>query len=115
MSAEPLSNGSVGFLVLEKRARACPRLLCARARRRQQPCTPSEPPTHLLLELAGEAGLDLVESLELGDGDEDDNSLLATLDVDLLGGGDLEDAELGLELGNVVLEVKDGLGDGLDG
>lgn len=52
-----------------------------------------------------------MEGLELRDGDEDDDGLLSALDVDLLGGGDLEDSELGLELGNVVLEVEDGLGD----
>jgi hypothetical protein len=52
-----------------------------------------------------------VEGLELRDGDEDDDSLLSALDVDLLGGGDLEHSKLRLELGNVVLEVEDGLGD----
>lgn len=65
----------------------------------------------LLLELAGEASLDLVESLELGDGDEDDDRLLASLDVDLARGRDLERAELGLKVGNAVLEVEDGLSD----
>ena len=50
-----------------------------------------------------------MESLELGHGDEDDNSLLAALDVDLLGSGDLEGSELSLELGDVGLEVEDGL------
>ena len=37
----------------------------------------------LLLELTGEAALDLVESLQLGDGDEDDNGLLAVAGLDL--------------------------------
>jgi hypothetical protein len=58
-------------------------------------------------------GLDLVESLKHGHGDEDDNSLLSSLDVDLLGGGDGELLQLGLELGNVGLQVEDGLGNGL--
>ncbi len=65
----------------------------------------------LLLELAGEATLDLVESLELGDGDEDDDGLLASLDVNLARGRDLERAELSLEVGDAVLEVEDSLSD----
>jgi len=59
--------------------------------------------------------LDLVESLELRNGDEDDDGLLSTLDVDLLSGRDLESSKLSLELGNVVLEVEDGLGNSLLG
>ena len=55
--------------------------------------------------------LDLVESLELGNGDEDDDGLLATTDVDLAGSRDLEGPELSLELGDVVFEVNQGLGD----
>jgi len=89
----------------------------------------------LLLELAGEAArtgegasatlereheggrrgdgpaLDLVEGLDLGDRDEDDDGLLATLDVNLAGRRDLEGTELGLEVRDVVLEVEEGLGD----
>lgn len=65
----------------------------------------------LLLELAGEAALDLVERLELGHGDEDHDRLLAALDVDLAGSRDLEGAELGLEVGDAVLEVEDRLSD----
>lgn len=65
----------------------------------------------LLLELTSETTLDLVESLDLGDGDEDNDGLLSSLDVDLAGSGDLERAELSLEIGNVVLEVEEGLGD----
>lgn len=61
--------------------------------------------------LTGETALDLVESLDLGNGDEDDDSLLASLDVDLASGRDLERAELSLEVGNVVLEVEEGLSD----
>lgn len=61
--------------------------------------------------LTSETTLDLVESLDLGDGDEDNDGLLSSLDVDLAGSGDLERAELSLEIGNVVLEVEEGLGD----
>jgi hypothetical protein len=53
--------------------------------------------------------LDLVERLELGNGDEDDNRLLATLNVDLASSRDLEGTKLGLEVGNVGLEVEEGL------
>ena len=46
------------------------------------------------------------------DGDKDDDSLLAAADIDLAGSGDLERAELSLELGDVVFEVNQGLRDG---
>ena len=65
----------------------------------------------LLLELADQAGLDLLEGLALGHGDEDDDGLLAA-DLDLLGGGDVQLAQLGLEVG-VDLEVEEGLRDRL--
>lgn len=52
-----------------------------------------------------------MESLELGHGDEDDDSLLAALNLDLLGAGDLEGSELGLELRDVGLEVEESLSD----
>jgi hypothetical protein len=55
--------------------------------------------------------LNLVEGLELGHGDEDNDRLLATTDVDLTSGRDLERAELSLEVTNRVLEVNEGLGD----
>lgn len=56
-----------------------------------------------------------MESLELGHGDEDDDSLLAALDLDLLGAGDLEGSELSLELRDVGLKVNESLSDnGLD-
>lgn len=51
-----------------------------------------------------------MESLQLGNGDKDNNGLLAALDVDLTGRGDLEGSKLGLELRNVVLEVQESLG-----
>lgn len=51
-----------------------------------------------------------MESLELGNGDEDNDGLLAALDVDLTSRRDLEGSKLGLELGNVVLEVQESLG-----
>ena len=53
-----------------------------------------------------------MERLELGDGDKDNDGLLATADIDLAGSRDLEWAELSLELGCAVLEVDDGLRDG---
>lgn len=83
--------------------------------------------------------LDFVESLQLGDGDEDDDGLLSTSDIDLLRGGDLreqirsrlksepslinsrntiatmrkwlylERAELSLELGDAIFEVDQSL------
>lgn len=56
-----------------------------------------------------------MESLELGHGDKDDDGLLAALNLDLLGARDLERSELGLELGDVGLEVNESLSDnGLD-
>ena len=55
--------------------------------------------------------LDLVEGLGHGDGDEDDDGLLAALDVDLSGLGDLELSKLRLEVRDVLLEVEQGLGD----
>jgi hypothetical protein len=57
--------------------------------------------------------LNSVESLDLGNRDKDNNSLLSTLGVNLLGGGDLELPQLGLELGDILLEVDEGLSDGL--
>lgn len=53
--------------------------------------------------------LNLVESLGLGDGNEDNDSLLAALDIYLLGGGDLKRSKLGLEVGNIGLEVEESL------
>lgn len=53
--------------------------------------------------------LDLVEGLQLGDGDKDNDGLLATAYVDFTSGRDLEGTELSLELGHVVLKVDDGL------
>ena len=61
----------------------------------------------LLLELADEADADLLERLELGNGHKQDDCALRAASVDLLGGGDVERLELGLELGSVVLEVKE--------
>lgn len=55
--------------------------------------------------------LDLVESLQLGNGDEDNDGLLAALDVDLTSRRDLEGSQLGLDLRDVVLQVQESLGD----
>lgn len=52
-----------------------------------------------------------METLELGNRDKDNNSLLSTLDVNLLGRRDLERAQFSLEFGDVVLQVNQGLGD----
>lgn len=53
--------------------------------------------------------LDLVERLELGNGDEDNDSLLATLNVDLTRRRDLERRKLVLEVRDVGLEVQESL------
>lgn len=55
--------------------------------------------------------LDSVESLDLGNRDKDNNSLLSTLCVNLLGGRDLQLPQLSLELGDILLEVDEGLSD----
>lgn len=60
---------------------------------------------------AGSPLLDLVEGLGHGDRDEDNDGLLAALDVDLTGLGDLELTELRLEVRNVLLEVDKSLSD----
>lgn len=54
-----------------------------------------------------------MESLHHGHRDEDNDGLLSSLDIDLLGGRDGELGQLRLELGNVGLQVEDGLGDRL--
>ncbi len=59
--------------------------------------------TELLLQLTDESGVDLVGVLEEGEGDEDDDSLLAAIDVDLLSTGDLQVLQVGLEVGSSVL------------
>ena len=56
--------------------------------------------------------LDLVECLQLGDGDKHNDGLLSALDINLPCGGDLKSPQLDLELGNVVLEVEESLSDG---
>lgn len=52
-----------------------------------------------------------MEGLQLGDGDEDNDGLLASTDIDLTGSGDLESTELVFEFGDIVLEVDKSLGD----
>jgi hypothetical protein len=61
----------------------------------------------LLLQLADKSGLDLVEVLELSEGDEDDDSLAATTDLELLGGGDVQITKISLQLIGRHLEIKD--------
>lgn len=51
-------------------------------------------------------GLNLMEGLELRDGDKDNNGLLAAADIDLPGSRDLQSVEFSLEIGNVVFEVN---------
>lgn len=53
-----------------------------------------------------------MESLQLGNRDEDDDRLLATPDINFTGGGNLEGSKLSLELGNTVLQVDQSLSDG---
>lgn len=65
----------------------------------------------LLLELADELLVDLVEGLEELVGDVKDDGLLAGSAVDLLGGGDVEVLEGALEVVGGHLEVEDLLGD----
>ncbi len=55
--------------------------------------------------------LNLVESLQLGHGNKDNDGLLATTDIDLTGSRDLEGSEFSLEFGNVVFEVDQSLSD----
>ena len=55
--------------------------------------------------------LDLVESLELRHGDEDDNGLLAAANVNFTGSRDLKGPKFGLELRDVVFEVNQRLRD----
>lgn len=55
--------------------------------------------------------LNSVESLDLGNRNKDNNSLLSTLSVNLLCGRDLELPQLGLELWDILLEVDEGLSD----
>ena len=65
----------------------------------------------LLLELADELLVDLVEGLEKLVGDVEDDGLLAGTAVDLLGGGDVEVLEGALKVVGGHLEVEDLLGD----
>lgn len=66
----------------------------------------------LLLKLSGQTLLNLVERLEERDWDKDDDSLLATTDLDFTGSGDLERTQVGLKVGDRCLEVVQGLSDG---
>ncbi len=65
----------------------------------------------LLLLLADQSGLDFLERLQLRDRHEDDDGVLA-LNLDLLGGGDVELAKVTLEV-RVDLEIEQSLRDRL--
>ena len=67
---------------------------------------------HPFLHLPALPGLDLLEGLQLRHRHKDDDGLLAPAAVDLLGGGDVELPQLGLQVG-VDLEVQQGLADPL--
>lgn len=59
--------------------------------------------------------LDFPKRLQLRYGYKDHNGLLSSTDIDFTRRGDLEGAELRLELGDVVLEIDERLADvGLD-
>merc|ERR1719410_944928 len=64
----------------------------------------------LLLEFSHKPGLNLLECLLLRNRHEDDNSLLAPGTVDLLGGGDVELPEGGLQVA-VDLKIQESLAD----
>lgn len=63
-----------------------------------------------LFEFAGESLLDLVEGFEHRYGDEDDNCLLASTDLNLSSGRYLQRSQVSLEIGNRSLQVIKGLG-----
>mmetsp|Transcript_17077 Transcript_17077/g.28519 ORF Transcript_17077/g.28519 Transcript_17077/m.28519 type:complete len:200 (-) Transcript_17077:41-640(-) len=60
----------------------------------------------LLLQLTDKSGLDLVEILELSEGNKDHSSLAATTDLEFLGGRDVQVAEVSLELVGGHLKVE---------
>jgi len=62
----------------------------------------------LLLELAGQALLDLVETGEEGDRDEDDNGTLAAADLELTSGDELKRSQGRLQVWDVGLEFVEG-------
>jgi len=65
----------------------------------------------LLLELAGKTLLNLVESLQKWHWNEDDDSLLAGSDLNLLSAGELQWSQGSLEVRGLGLEIKESLGD----
>ena len=68
----------------------------------------------LLLELTDETVLDGLETLVETIGDEDNDSLLLVIDIDLLGGGDEEIAEIGAKR-EIERETKSQNGSGPNG
>ncbi len=69
------------------------------------------PSGELLLKLPDQLGLDLVDHLELLVRDDDHDGLLGA-NIDLLGGGDVNLAKIGLQLSRGVPEVEKCLGHG---
>lgn len=63
----------------------------------------------LLLELTGQLDLDLVESTERWDWDEDNNGLLVTGDVNLSDGLELKSSQVSLKLWRAGLQVSESL------
>lgn len=65
-----------------------------------------------LLELSGQSLLNLVERFEQRDWDEDDDSLLASTDLDLSCSRDLQRSKVSLQIGDGRLEIVKRLSDG---
>ena len=66
----------------------------------------------LLLKLANQASLDLLEGLQLGHWNEDHNSLLSMSNLHFLGSSDVQFPQMTLKVG-VHFQVQKSLGDGL--
>lgn len=67
--------------------------------------------TELLLQLTDETRLDLVEVLQLLEGNEYNDSLSPGIHFDLLGGADVEVMKVSFELSGTHLEVQQLIGD----
>lgn len=60
----------------------------------------------LLLQLTHNTALDAVEVLQQRHGDEDNDRLTASADIDLLGGGDVDLAQIRLQVLHAVLQIS---------